>query len=76
MPTDEELAREILNVPGFIHHWIPEHYEAALLHAKSVIARVRLDEAKQWMQNTIIEQGQVWADKRIAALEQAVGGEK
>jgi len=40
--SDAELAREILNVPGFTHHWIPEHYEAAFLHAQSVLACVWL----------------------------------
>jgi len=44
----DEQARELLNVPGFTLHWIPEHYEAALKHATALLARVRLAEAEWW----------------------------
>jgi hypothetical protein len=35
--NSRELSVKALTVPGFRHHWDPEHLEAALDHATSVI---------------------------------------
>jgi len=75
MPSEKGLAmaRECLRVPGFNHHWIPEHYEASVNHVAALLdkleAEARLEEATLWDANTTPhnESTHEWSLERIKA---------
>lgn len=80
-----KLAVEILTVPGFNHHWIPEHLEAALDHATSILQSAFAKDKKRIedLLDTITDLNNFDAPKelfdarmKIVALESALDAER
>lgn len=74
----ERLMREILTVPGYLQHWIPEHLNAQLRHGADLLQRVmnvkvadaRVEEAKWWKAGRLHSCDE--DDRRITRLQKEV----